>query len=307
MHLEEKSGLRTLSAEAYSLTFAADRPFVYLDDPHGVRLAELFVLSSIHPLHDRDDTVAIGAWKMENSPGETVFTLEAQSSVWQRKVYRFRCHPRRFTYEIELTGDGRLAEAHYFGGYYSGQTRWGSGFFRSGQRFRKGFNPEPNTGELNYFVPSAGSVIDLTGVPLPGRAGWFFTPPPFDFAFQAGDRWLGMGVEARPGHNRFTEYVYSGELNSFYLTLAYEGHTAVHGVYRLPAIGFDFGEHEYEVLATHVRALQSAGYVAQPGGCDVPDWWREPIFCGWGSQCAAAVPERGTLPSTPGSRCTRTW
>ena len=69
MHLEEKSGLRTLSAETYSLTFAADRPFVYLDDPRGARLAELFVLSSIHPLHDRDDTVSVAGWRVEILPG----------------------------------------------------------------------------------------------------------------------------------------------------------------------------------------------------------------------------------------------
>ncbi len=296
MHVEEEEGSLSVKAETYILAFAVDRPFVYLDDPSGCRIAELFVLSSVHPLHDRDDTVGVGRWRWEESPGEIVFSLEVASSVWQSKIYRFRCRPRRFLYEIEIVGEGRLAEAHYFGGYFSGQARWGSGFFRSGQSFRRGFNPEPNSQEVNYFVPSAGSVIDLTGVPLPGKAGWFFTPPPFCYAFLANQGWLGVGVEAAPGANRYTEFSYSGELNSFYLTLAYEGHTSVAGRYRLPALGFDFGDDEYDVLRAHVRALGLGGHLGPARARVKPAWWHEPIFCGWGAQCGAAVLEGGRAP-----------
>jgi hypothetical protein len=304
MHLEEEQGLLAVRAETYTLTFAADRPFVYLHDASGASVAELFVPSSVHTLQDRDDTVRLGHWEVtQNEDAEIVVSVEAASSVWESKTYRFRCHPQRFLYEVAVTGAGRLAEANYFGGYYSGQPRWGSGFFRSGQRFRKGFNPEPNSAEANYFPPAAGSVIDLTGVPLPGKAGWFFTPPPFCFAFYTLDhRWFGMGIEARPGENTYTELAYTGQLNSFYLTLAYEGHTAVDGHYELPAIGFDFGADEYDVLAAHVGALRAAGHipasVTQQGGVPVrPAWWRQPIFCGWGVQCGHAALEGGRAPA----------
>ena len=296
MQVEEEGGCLSVRAETYHLTFAADRPFVYLDDAAGSRIAELFVLSSVHPLHDRDDTVSVGRWHWEETPNEIVFSLEAASSVWQAKTYRFRCRPRRFLYEIEIEGEGRLAEAHYFGGYFSGQPRWGSGFFRSGQCFRKGFNPEPNCNEVNYFVPSAGSLIDLTGVPLPGKAGWFFTPPPFCYAFQANKGWLGVGVEAAPGANTYTEFTYAGQLNSFYLTLSYEGHTTAGGRYRLPALGFDFGADEYDVLRAHVGALGAAGHLGPARGRVKPSWWREPIFCGWGAQCGVAALQGGRTP-----------
>ena len=68
MEVEEEGGCLSVRAETYSLTFAADRPFVYLDDASGARIAELFVLSSVHPLHDRDDTVSLGRWQVEESP-----------------------------------------------------------------------------------------------------------------------------------------------------------------------------------------------------------------------------------------------
>jgi hypothetical protein len=228
---------------------------------------------------------------------EILLSLRAQSSIWDEKIYRFRCCPHRFTYEVEVVGKGHLTEFHPFGGYFSGNLRWGSGFFPSGQLFEQGFNPEPNGAEINYFSPAEGTVIDLTGVPLPGKATWFFTPPPHCFAFYAQGIWIGMGVEAAPGHNTFTEYRYNGQRGGFYLSLSYEGHTAVSDRFALPAIGFDFGENEYGVLSRHVEALRSRNYVPVPRFGERHDWWYEPIYCGWGSQCYLARQEKGHAPN----------
>jgi hypothetical protein len=291
----KENGIVSISTPTYSLTFPPDRPFVYVHDAYGTRLAELFVLSSIHPLHDRDDTIAIGSWEIEEHPTETTCILRVQSSVWREKLYHLRCQPHRFSYEVQVTGTGRLAEAHYFGGYYSGQTRWGSGFFSSGQHFKQGFNPEPNTDERTYFSPHGGARIDLMGVPLPGKGDWFFTPPPFCFAFEGEHGWISMGVEARPGMHQFTEYWYHG-YTGFHLSLSYEGHTTVDGVYRLPAIGFDFGSDPYQALTAHIEAAQHLLGPQARGPHEKPAWWYEPIFCGWGSQCAIAALEGGHAP-----------
>ncbi len=278
-----------LFAETYQLTFAADRPFVKLFDEHGNLVADLFVLSSIHPLNGRDDTtVQAGKWQIEKHPEEVIYSLEAGSSVWQRKIYRFRCLPQRLIYEVEIEGQGLLAEANYFGGYYSGQLRWGSGFFWSGQSFKQGFNPEPNTDEVYTFSPSANSSVNLNGVPLPGKDDWFFTPPPFHFSFEGSSGWTGMGVEAQPGANQFTDFEYHGKQSSFHLSLNFDGHTTVSGRYQLPAIAFDFGADPYELLETHVRELRATGLVPMPAAVAKPAWWYEPIFCGWGAQCYLA-------------------
>lgn len=285
-----------LHADRYRLIFAQDKPFVHLEDENGNRLAELFVLSSIHPLEGRDDTTKQGDWKVCRCDQEVVFTLRAESSVWKAKTYRFRCGPNRFSYEMEVEGAGRLAEVNYFGGYCSANPRWGSGFFWSGTNFRQGFNPEPNMAEENYFSPNSGSVIDLTGVPLPGKGDWFFTPPPFCFAFEKEKGWVSMGVEAEPGSNTYTEYIYHAQQFGFCLSLSFEGYTPVRGSYRLPAIGFDFADSEYEALKAHVESLAKAGYVTFNPNKEKPAWWYEPIFCGWGSQCYAASLEQGHAP-----------
>jgi hypothetical protein len=283
-----EDGVHQLSTETYRLVFPTDRPYVYLSGTDGRSVADLFVLSAIHPLAGRDDTTCIGSWEVEEGPEAIVYSLEVASSFWDRKIYRFRCFPDRFLYEIEIEGSGELVDIHYFGGYYSGQLRWGSGFFWSGQSFKQGFNPEPNVDEVNTFSPTSNTLIDLMGVPLPGKAGWFFTPPPFSYAFEAVMGWIGMSIEARPGDNQFTEYRYHGQSSSFYLSLSYEGHTTVAGKTVLPAVAFDFANGPYEILESHVQALVNAGSVPIPLKKNKPAWWYQPIFCGWGSQCYLA-------------------
>lgn len=297
MQFTRENDIPCIKAERYELTFPKDRPFVNVKDNAGDNVMELFVPSSIHPLADRDDTVEIlGEWTIEERDGSFIASIEAKSSAWEKKIYRFRCHPHRFSYEMEVFGEGKLAEANYFGGYYSGHVRWGSGFFCSGQRFKQGFNPEPNGQETNYFAPTGGSVIDMMGVPLPGKGDWFFTPPPFCFAFEAEQGWVGVGVEAKPGHNRFTEFSYHAQFG-FHLSLSYEGHTAVNGHYVLPAVGFDFADSEYGALAAHVRSLREQGLVSSKAAAEKPDWWRSPIFCGWGSQCYVAAVAQDRAPN----------
>jgi hypothetical protein len=283
-----ENGVHKLNTDTYRLVFPIDRPYVYLSDTEGRSIADLFVLSAVHPLTGRDDTTCIGSWEVEAGPDVIVYSLAVQSSVWDRKIYRFRCFPNRFLYEIELQGSGDLVDVQYFGGYYSGQVRWGSGFFWSGQSFKQGFNPEPNVDEVNTFSPTSNTLIDLMGVPLPGKAGWFFTPPPFSYAFEAASGWLGMSIEARPGDNQFTEYRYNGQSSSFYLSLSFEGHTSVAGKTLLPAVAFDFAAGPYEILQSHVQALVNDGSVSIPLVKNKPAWWYQPIFCGWGSQCHLA-------------------
>ena len=340
LRISLQKGTFKVFANTYNLIFPTDRPFVYLETPKGERLAELFVLSSVHNHSGYDDTLALETidretdnneapsrwrpaveWEIIVHPfqaediqealrsGRSIGELEeiavsvtCASSVWRTKRYTIRCASDRFTYEIAVEGRGQLGEVNYFGGYSSANPRWGSGFFESGQSFTRGFNPEPNSDEVNYFGSGEGATIDLMGVPLPGRGDWFFTPPPFWYGFEHKHGWVGMGIEAMPGENLFTRYAYHGRRNGFHLTLDYEGYTQVNGWYMLPAVGFDFGEEPFSVLQAHVLALQSAGYI--PGGDrdgygskeKIPTWWQEPIFCGWGAQSYLARRDHGRAP-----------
>ena len=41
-------------------------------------------------------------------------------------------------------------------------------------------------------------------------------------------------------------------------------------------------------LRRHRDELAARGLAPEPEPRDVPAWWREPMFCGWGSQCYLA-------------------
>jgi len=294
IHLSEAKGVYTISTPRYRLTTAADRPFVNLFTASGEQIAQLFVASSAHSTTGQDDTATLGPWEVEAAADEVTLSRSARSSVWAEKRITFRCTPARLSYEIALMGDGRLTDVHYFGGYYSGTVRWGSGFFSSGQQFLRGLSPEPNTDEAFRFAPAESATIDLMGVPLPGRGDWFFTPPPFCFALEHASGWLGLGVEAAPGTHQFTAFRYQGGRDSFHLSLSYEGQTTVSGAITLPAIGFDFAETPYAAIAGHcVVARARLGY-PRPG--PQAAWWRSPIFCGWGAQGYLAAREHGRYP-----------
>ncbi len=301
MTLADSAGARLLTTLHYRLHLHPDRPYVDLYDGSGSLLAELFIPSSIHTLGGLDDTVGVGHWQVQERDDEILLTLPAASSVWAEKRFRLRCRPHRFTYEVAVTGQGRLTDAHFFGGYYSGQLRLGSGFFPSGQAFRRAFTPEPNADNVIYFSPAEGAIVDLGGGALPGRFDWYFTPPPFAFCFEGGDGWLAIGIGAPPGENRFGAVRYHGGYDSFYLTLPYEGYTGVDGSHTLPPVSFDFAPSPqappagdpYEALAAHVQGLRDRGLLPDTPAGPRPPWWSEPIFSGWGAQCYLATQTTG--------------
>lgn len=294
--LHHDNGTLRVDAARYHLIWHGDGPFVTLQDAAGSRVADLFALSGVHSTRGLDDTVRMGEWRAAIGDGVITVTLDAESAIWDAKRFIFECYPDRFRYRIVVEGRAAITEARYFGGYYSGSLKMGTGFFMSGQAFREGFNPEPSRQEVYAFPINAATTIDLTGTSLPGREDWFFTPPPFCYAFLLGAEWLGIGVEARPGENRFTAYSYEGRLDAFALSLDYEGQVPVDGVYELPALGFDFAPTPYAALERHVAALERHGCAPPVAERLQPAWWREPIFCGWGAQCGVARREGGRAP-----------
>lgn len=284
-----------IQTASYRFICPADRPFVYVQGLDGQQLAELFIASSVHSTSGLDDTTGLDAWDMIQGENGITLTRQAHSSIWRSKMYRFRLSETCLHYEVEVEGEGRVTAVDYFGGYYSGQPRWGSGYFWSAQRFQQGFNPEPTMAETYHFAPGGSSVIDLTGVPLPNKGSWFYTPPPFCFAFETTAGWLSMGVEAQPGRNHYCEYAYRGQHDAFKLGLDYAGYLQISGTDRLPTIGMYFDDDPYGAIEAHVEALRASGMaptVQQPKAA----WWREPIFCGWGAQCGIARNNGGRAP-----------
>jgi hypothetical protein len=282
-------------APCYQLEFPSDRPFLFFMDHQGHTLMELFYPSAVNSTAGLDDAAALSEWQVRADGEALVLTNEITSALWASKRVEVFCYPDRLSYAITVEGEGNLTDVRYFGGYSSAIVRWGSGFFWSGQCFRQAFNPEPNTREQNYLSPASNLVIDMMGVPLPGRDDWFFTPPPFCYSFEIPDGWLGLSIACPPGQNQYSAYRYHGREGAFHLSLSYEGQTRVKGTYRLPEVQINFGLDAYAVLDDHARQLRRMGY-APDAQRVAADWWSLPIYCGWGSQCYLAAVDGARAP-----------
>jgi hypothetical protein len=98
--------------------------------------------------------------------------------------------------------------------------------------------------------------------------------------------WLTFGLATKPGEHNYTTFHYDGMEDGFAFRLAYEGQTRVSGQWESPAIVMRFGaEDPYQGLTRYVRFLEEQGLVDLSTQADRPEWWSEPIVCGWGAQC----------------------
>ena len=274
--------------DAYRLTFPEGRPFVHLEDGAGRAVSALFLGSSLHAVGGLDETYALEPPVLADDGA--VVTVEAKSSVWRNKRLVLRCHDTLLEAWVEVEGDGALTDCHLFGGYYSGQLRWGSGFFQSGARHSAVWSPEPWQSERRELPPAESSTIDVLGTSLPGKGHWFFTPAPFCYGLRGEDgRWTMVGLGARLEAQTFTGFHYDAVEGAYSLRLAYEGQTHVRGAFRTPSVLFAFDAPDaYAGLERYVAALRGLGFLgAQPAPLR-PAWWSEPIFCGWGAQCSLA-------------------
>jgi len=96
----------------------------------------------------------------------------------------------------------------------------------------------------------------------------------------------------------FTAFSYSPLDGGFSLRLAYEGHTSVDGDWCSPVLVLRPADRGEDVLTDFRDDLVRHGHAPDLPHAS-PDWWRQPIFCGWGAQCSRAAALNGHLPEAP--------
>jgi hypothetical protein len=173
------------------------------------------------------------------------------------------------------------------------------GVFRSSVEFASVFDPAPTEPIQVVRSAATAATLGVVGDASPGRLHGIFAPPPLCLAFgraaataptavPAGD-WLSLAVVAPVPELRFTELRYAAEDGGFLVELDYDGHTSVAGEFTTPLLVLRPAADPIAALRTYRDDLVTRGLA--PAGPSVPpaDWWREPIFCGWGAQCAAAT------------------
>lgn len=283
-----------VSGLTYDLVFDTARASVRLSDSKAVAYAELSLFGGINTLGGADETVERPILTYEQMAEETRVLVAMESTVWERKTQVWTCRPESVEVYYELEGTGEMTNCTYFAGSYADETM--SGRFASSAQFRSVFNPEPTTAEHRIHGVSESSSINVTGLSRAGMEDWFFTPAPYCFgvSLQPVDKrrhipegkWLMMGVAAPVEQQHFSGVHYDGGDGAFSLRLDYEGQTKVEGAFHSPSVLLQFADDPYAGLAAYAALAEQRGMLpaSSPATKATFDWWREPIFCGWGAQ-----------------------
>lgn len=292
-------------ADTYRLRIDPARPYAELFDADGRPLGRLALLADVPTADSLDGTAGIGPVQRATDLGAGPrFRIGIASTAWVRKSVVLECRPDTVAIRVEVEGSGRLAGVRLLGGFTPGVGSLGSGRHQSELAARCLVSPNPEDPHEVATDARRPATIGVVGGGGPGRGRWFFTPAPLAIALSASPLatateppagpWTTIGIAAPVGDLTFTELRYEPSDRGFSLTLAYEGQTRVEGAWRSPWIVVSPGAPDpYAGFAGYAGRLVADGVAPSPPSRRAPDWWREPIFCGWGAQSALAARRGG--------------
>ncbi|HEX7084356.1 MAG TPA: hypothetical protein VF186_09615 [Gaiellaceae bacterium] len=274
-----------------------------LSSPSGEHWLTLVLLNAFDAIDSLDETIELGKPVVE---GDTL-TLERRSTVWDRAGLSVTCTGEGLELRSWVEGKGRLADVHLLGGRSLLATT-ANGFFPTGTSFRTLFSPNPGDPPKLVRPAAESAIVGVSGDGFLGRGHWFFTPAPLFLALTTAELddpaepvdagWLGLGLAAPVEELGFVQVAYRPGDRAFHLALEYEGHTEVDGRFEAPALLLRPG------LATPYAGIRAqrdelAAREAAPPvrRRELPAWWRQPMFCGWGSQIRLSAAGAGPAPA----------
>jgi hypothetical protein len=306
--LELTPGGMTVVTAVYRLELGADPTRARLFGADGALWTELSLVSSVDTIASPDDWFAIDERQVtqDAASGSVVIRVGSSSAVWQRRETSLVCGPEDVRVSVTVEGEGRLSEVSLLGGRAirrSGAT----GTFRSSIGFASIFVPTPTEPVEVVRDAAVSAQLGVVGDADPGRLNAIFSPPPLCFglgrarAHGATDipdgEWLGAAIVAPVEELGFVSLRYDPLDGGFLLRLSYEGHTAVDGAWTSPALVLRAADSPIGALEDYRDELVRRGWASPAPSSPSSRWWSEPIFCGWGAQCAAAARSAQTATS----------
>ncbi|MFL6056235.1 MAG: hypothetical protein ACJ72W_25550 [Actinoallomurus sp.] len=289
----ESAGGLEISTPEYTARIDRRRLLADITAADGGSWGRLRLLASAHAVEGPDETTRVQAVEHERCGDVVRLTVTCASSRWTSRTQVVEFEPRRITFSATVSGHGRLTSVRLLGG-----VRLPQGMLPSGAAHRTVFSPNPDHPWRIARPAVEPAVISVNGEGgEPGVGRWLFTPAPTCLGFSreraADDRtlpdgaWLMLGLVAE--RRTFVEFGYDPTPGGFSLRCEYEGHTVVDGAFTTPAVVLLFGARDpYDGLRLYRAELAERGLVAASGPPPA-EHWRQPIFCGWGAQCALAA------------------
>ncbi len=269
-----------------------------LDGTDGRRWAELRALAAVDTVEARDELLGVEGPAFDPGPdGGTCLTWRLRSTVWDATRFVAECTRDAIAIHVEVDGSGRIADVTLLGGRLV--TPRINGRVMSGAWFESVVGGGPADPRRIVRPATESADIGVSSGSEPGRGAWFFTPGPFVYAVSRepatdplvppSGPWLGLGLRVGRGDAGFTTFGYRAFDRGFAVSLDYDGRTRVEGTWRSPALVLRDAPDPYAAIEAWREDLEARNLVRAAGTRPIPDWWRQPMFCGWGAQCALVM------------------
>ncbi|HWE80716.1 MAG TPA: hypothetical protein VG265_03625 [Gaiellaceae bacterium] len=287
-----------LERRSYTLELLPGAVAARLSSPSGEHWLTLSLVSAFDRVGAVDETLAVDDVRLVGDE----LAVERTSTAWAGAGLRLECGEETLVLRAWVEGAGDVTDVHLLGGRLLPSA--GTGFVSTGTSFRTLFSANPGDPAKILRGASEPAILGVSGDGTPGRGHWFFTPPPLYVALAPDEvddpdasvdgGWLALGIAAAVSELRFVSAAYVPGDRAFHLLLEHEGHTTVRGRFEAPALILQPGQASaYEGLRAHRGELVRLGAAPAVRTRREPEWWREPIFCGWGAQCHLSRLGRG--------------
>jgi hypothetical protein len=308
--VSESGGAIRVASARYSLviedtgpTFFRS-PYALLSGSDGTPWMDINLLSSVHTTAMPDEVWDVSPPVVTERDGIVRISVLTKGTSWDVHELQLECTADTVELTVLVSGSARIADVTLFGADAS-LSNGASGTFRSAMAFASVFAPiasEP----VQLVRPARAAVsLGVTGDADPGRLNAVFSPPPLVLGLgrqlplgatdMPGGDWLGMSVREAVEKLTFSTLRYEPLDSGFLLRLPYDGHTVVDGEWQSPTIVLRPAHSGWDVLDDHREDLIAHGFASVDKG-EAEAWWREPIFCGWGAQCARSAHELHRVP-----------
>ncbi len=209
------------------------------------------------------------AFDMRREDGKAVYTWRTQSDLWAMKTYRLEVGENWARFCVRVQGEHSVDALRFFDG---------------GARYET----------AGYLLPAAGHADEARCLRMMTEPGvielGYFTPPCYCYPLflDGGDRWLGVGLAARAGQYNFHQFMIKTANNRCGFEVPLYGKTRVSGEWESQSLLFTEGGDAFDALRAYAEWHYESGWCARKDRSNEPDWWRRPIYCGWGEQCDRA-------------------
>jgi hypothetical protein len=240
----------------------------------------------------------------------TVVRYRETCSVWDEKRYTWEFRPETVTFYYEVRGKGKVDRAYFFRGWmnYPCTVDEEMGAIPG---FDTVFSPQPNFAEKNYYF--TGDRANITVGNDETHWATAFVAAPFCYVLNdRGDKtWVWAGIGAKPGQYTFEEFNYNENVTKRIFgpggfNCKYDGKLEVNGSWTTPHFVIGAARGPYDGIEKYIDHLVDGYGLKLHIKRKTPDWWIEPIFCGWGEQMSMGTWEYGNKGDLPlGKYCTQ--